>query len=105
MNNSKKGLSKLSKIDAGIAERTGVLQILRDQFPKIIGEMIELLIAANKDCENHLHEFAFELDGIAYLYGRRFNSRLVNYSPLSALKAILTISLISTSAAKSSKQQ
>lgn len=81
MNNSKKGLSKLSKIDAGFAERTGVLQILRDQFPKIIGEMIELLIAANKDCENHLHEFAFELDGIAYLYGRRFNSRLVNYSP------------------------
>jgi hypothetical protein len=41
-------------------------------------EMIELLIAANKNCENHVHEFAFELDGIAYLNGRRLNSPMVN---------------------------
>ena len=79
MKNSKKGVSKLSAIDAGFAERTGVLQSLRNQFPKVIEEMIELLIAANKDCENHLHEFAFELDGIAHLYGRRLNSPVVNY--------------------------
>ena len=79
MKNSKKGVSKLSTIDAGFAERTGVLQSLRNQFPNIIEEMIERLIAANKDCENHLHQFAFELDGIAYLYGRRLNSPVVNY--------------------------
>jgi hypothetical protein len=79
MKNSKKRASKLSTIDAGFAERTGVLQSLRNQFPSIIKEMIELLIAANKDCENHLHQFAFELDGIAYLYGRRLNSPVVNY--------------------------
>jgi hypothetical protein len=81
MKNSKKGLSKLSTIDAGFAERTGVLQSLRNQFPDVIEQMIKLLITANKDCENHLHQFAFELDGIAYLYGRRLNSRVVNYSP------------------------
>jgi hypothetical protein len=79
MKNSKKGVSKLSTIDAGFAERTGVLQSLRNQFPKIIEEMIEVLVAANKDCENHLHEFAFQLDGIAYLHGRRLNSPVVNY--------------------------
>lgn len=79
MKNSKKGISKPSTIDAGFAERTGVLKRLRNQFPKAIVEMIELLTAANKDCENHLHEFAFELDGIAYLYGRRLNSPVVNY--------------------------
>jgi hypothetical protein len=79
MKNSKKGISRPSTIDAGFAERTGVLQSLRNQFPKIIEEMIKLLIAANKDCENHLHEFAFEFDGIAYLYGRRLNSPMVNY--------------------------
>ena len=79
MKNSKRGASKLSTIDAGFAERTGVLQNLRNQFPKVIEEMIELLIAANKDCENRLHEFAFELDGIAHLYGRRLNSPVVKY--------------------------
>ena len=79
MKNSRKGASKLSIIDAGFAERTGVLQSLRNQFPEVIEEMIELLIAANKDCENHLHEFAFELDGIAHLYGRRLNSQVFNY--------------------------
>ena len=42
--------------------------------------MIELLITANKDCENHLHQFAFDLDGIAYFYGRRLNSLVVNYA-------------------------
>jgi hypothetical protein len=78
MNNSKE-LSKPSTIDAGFAERTGVLQNLRKQFPKVIEEMIKLLVAANKECENHLHEFAFELDGIAYLYGRRLNSPVFNY--------------------------
>jgi len=41
--------------------------------------MIDLLIAANKDCENYLHKFAFDLDGIAYLYGRRLNSPVVKY--------------------------
>jgi hypothetical protein len=71
--------SKLSRIDPGFAERTGVLRSLRNQFPEIIEKMIELLIAANKDCENHLHEFAFELNGIAHLYGRRLNSPIVNY--------------------------
>jgi hypothetical protein len=80
MKNSTKGASKPSGVDAGFAERTGVLQNLQKQFPKIIGEMIELLIAANKDCKNHLHEFAFEFDGIAYIYRRRLNSRLVNYA-------------------------
>src|SRR5262249_4530717 len=79
MKNSTTGTSKLSTIDAGFAERTGVLQRLQNQFPEVIEKMIELLIAANKDCENHLHEFAFELDGIAYLYGRRLNSPVVNY--------------------------
>ena len=79
MKNSKRGASKLSTIDAGFAERTGVLQSLRNQFPEVIEEMIKLLIAANKDCENHLHEFAFELDGIAHLYGRRLNSPVVKY--------------------------
>jgi hypothetical protein len=80
MKNSKRGTSKLSTVDARFAERTGRLQTLRKQFPKIIGEMIDLLIAANKDCENHLHEFAFELDGIAFLYGRRLNSPVYNYT-------------------------
>jgi hypothetical protein len=79
MKNSKKGVSKLSTIDASFAERTGVLQSLRNRFPNIIKEMIELLIAANKDCENHLHQFAFELDGIAHLHGRRLNSPVANY--------------------------
>jgi hypothetical protein len=77
MKNSR-GVSKLSTIDAGFAEQTGVLQSLRDRFPNIIKEMIALLIAANKDCENHLHQFAFELDGIAYIHGRRLNSPTVN---------------------------
>jgi hypothetical protein len=81
MKNSKKGLSKLSTIDAGFAERTGVLQSLRTQFPKIIEEMIQLLITANEDCENHLHQFAFDLDGIAYLYGRRLNSPFKVFRP------------------------
>jgi hypothetical protein len=76
---SKKGPPKLSTVDAIFAERTGVLQSLQDRFPKIMEEIIELLIAANKDCENHLHEFAFELDGIAFLYGRRLNSPVYNY--------------------------
>jgi hypothetical protein len=79
MKNSRKGVSKLSAIDAGFAERTGVLQSLRNQFPKVIDKMIQLLIAANEDCENHIHEFAFELDGIAHLYGRRHNSPVVEY--------------------------
>jgi hypothetical protein len=79
MKNSKKGVLKLSTIGAGFAERTGVLQSLQNQFPDVIKEMIESLIAANENCENHLHEFAFELDGIAYLYGRRLNSPTVNY--------------------------
>lgn len=79
MKSSKKGPSKLSTIDASFAERTGVLQSLRNQFPDVIEKMIKLLIAANTDCENHLHEFAFELDGIAYLYGRRLNSPVFNY--------------------------
>jgi hypothetical protein len=79
MKNSEKGASKPSTIDQGFAERTGVLQSLRNQFPNVIDKMIQLLIAANEDCENHLHEFAFELDGIAYLYGRRHNSPVIKY--------------------------
>lgn len=81
MKNSKKGLSKLSTIDAGFAERTGVLQSLRNQFPDVIEKMVKQLIAANKDCENHLHQFAFDLDGIAYLYGRRLNSPFTAFRP------------------------
>jgi hypothetical protein len=79
MKNSKE-LSKLSTIDAGFAERTGVLESLRNQAPKVIEEMIELLTTANKDCENHLHEFAFDLYGIACLHGRRFKSPVINYT-------------------------
>jgi hypothetical protein len=79
MKKSRKGISKFSTIDAGFAERTGVLQSLHDQFPTVIEAMIELLIAANEDCKTHLHEFAFDLDGIAYLYGRRLNSPVVKY--------------------------
>jgi hypothetical protein len=79
MKNSKRGTSKFSTIDAGFAERTGVLQRLRNQFPEVIEKMIELLIVANKDCEKHLHEFAFELDGIAHLYGRKLNSSVIKY--------------------------
>jgi hypothetical protein len=82
----KRTSSKLITIDAGFAERTGVLQSLRNQFPDIIEKMIKLLIAENKDCENHLHQFAFELDGIAYLYGRRLNSLEFNYSPPAGIK-------------------
>jgi hypothetical protein len=80
MKNPKKGIPKLSTIDAGFAERTGVLQSLQDQFPNIIKPMIGLLVTANKDCENRLHEFAFELSGVAHLYGRRLNSPAVKYT-------------------------
>jgi hypothetical protein len=78
MKKSKEAASQLSTIDAGFAERAGVLQRLRDQFPEV-NQMIKLITAANKDCENHLHELAFELDGIAYLYGRRLNSPVAKY--------------------------
>jgi hypothetical protein len=79
MKNSKKGISKLLTTDPRFAARTGVLESLRDQFPTVIEAMIKLLIAANKDCKNHLHEFAFDLDGIAHLHGRRLNSPVVKY--------------------------
>jgi len=79
MEKSKAGRSRPSTIDAGFAERTGVLKRLRTQFPKTIEEMIALLTAANNDCKDHLHEFAFEIDGIAHLYGRRLKSPAVNY--------------------------
>ena len=61
-------------------ERSGELQRLRDKFPEIIEPMIKLLVDANRDCENHLHEFAFEFSGIGSLYGRRFNSPHANIS-------------------------
>jgi hypothetical protein len=67
-------------IDAGLAERTGVLGSLRNRIPNILDEMIDLLTNANKDCENHLHQFAFDLSSIVHLYGRRFRSRAVNYA-------------------------
>lgn len=74
MKNPKKGLAKFQSINADFAKKTGVLKRLRNQFPTVIEEMIQLLITANEDCENRLHQFAFDLDGIAYLYGRRLNS-------------------------------
>jgi len=40
--------------------------------------MSRLLVAANSDCEKHLHDFAFDLYGILYIHGRRLKSPLVN---------------------------
>jgi hypothetical protein len=70
MQKLKKKPSKLLAVDPGFAERTGVLKSLRNQFPKAIDSMIKLLVAANKECKDHLHEIAFHLDGIVHLHRR-----------------------------------
>ena len=69
-----------AKIDAVFAERTGVLQSLRKEYPHTIDEMIHLLVATKDENKNRLHEFAFEFDSIAFLHSRRLNSAKFDYT-------------------------
>jgi hypothetical protein len=54
------------------AERTGVLEKFRNEHSDNFNGMTRLLIAANRSCSLHL--FAFDLDQIIYIHGRRLNS-------------------------------
>lgn len=56
------------------ARRSGVLENLRNRFPSQMDEMIALLVRANNDFNDHIHEFAFDLSGILHIHRRRLNS-------------------------------